>query len=158
MSKQMIKKTPPPRKVTSVVTIDVKKPCNMFEHVAYMHRNLPTYIDVKKSRARQGIVTVQTNAVDNEIQFFKCSLQNLARVWANKGEKILAVSYVSNLVWILNWDWIMEFDIIKKTLKPDKYPSYTEVLDYTCIGKYLLDDLKEKVKNKEVNLLGLKLK
>ena len=52
----------------------------------------------------------------------------------------------------------MEFDIIKKTLKPDKYPSYTEVLDYTCIGKYLLDDLKEKVKNKEVNLLGLKLK
>ena len=33
----MIKKTPPPRKVTSVVTIDVKKPCNMFEHVAYMH-------------------------------------------------------------------------------------------------------------------------
>lgn len=155
----MIKKTPPPRKVAStVVTIDVKKPCNMFEHVAYMHRNLPTYIDVKKSRARQGIVTVQTNAIDNEIQFFKCSLQNLARVWANKGEKILAVSYVSNSVWILNWDWIMEFDIIKNTLKPDKFPSYTEVLDYTCIGKYLLDDLKEKVKNKEVNLLGLKLK
>lgn len=154
----MIKKTPPPRKMVRVVTIDVKKPYDMFEHVGYMHRNLPTYIDVKKSNSHQGSVVVQTNAVDNEIQFFNCYIHNLTRVWANKGGKVLVVSYVSNSVWILNWDWIMEFKMIKETLDPKHYPSYTEVLDYTCIGKYLLDDLKEKVKNKEVNLLGLKLK
>lgn len=154
----MIKKTPPPRKMVRTVTIKVTSPYDMFKHAEYMHRILPSYIDVSKSNAHQGIVTVQTNAVDNEIQFFNCSIQNMATVWANKGGKVLAVSYVSNSVWILNWDWIMEFNVIKNTLKPDKYPSYTEVLDYTCIGKYLLDDLKEKVKNKEVNLLGLKLK
>jgi hypothetical protein len=156
----MIKKTPPPKKNVSirVVTIDVKKPYDMFEHVAYMHRNLPTYIDVKKSNSHQGMVIVKTDAVDNEIQFFNCYIQNLTRVWANKGGKVLAVSYVSNSVWILNWDWIMGFKTIKETLDPKDFPSYTEVLDYTCIGKYRLDDLKEKVKNKELNLLGLKLK